>query len=230
MSVRVRKFLGYGLADVRFRAGRVADARINPACPLVNPDADEPDTDAYAAWLADNSSDPNGSFDAHLISNRSARPRLASRRLSDCCELEDPSGSTGAMLLAPFSCPDWARSDDPIDWVAETYLTQPAQQRRLDGLPDGLYPWGSRFMDARDGRELPTYEAARYKRAVNDPAGHWDLDGYAQALGFDHHPDAQQHMAPFVPYELRDLADYTKLFRKPDAWTQLRPMLLTHWR
>jgi hypothetical protein len=59
MSIRIHKFLGYGLTDIESDNCKITDPRINPNSPLLDVSstfADEDQLDDYANWLGKHSS------------------------------------------------------------------------------------------------------------------------------------------------------------------------------
>lgn len=237
MGVRLKRFLGYGLTDVLTDdRGDLADPRINPASILLDLDADRADTLAgYTAYLEQLGEDHDHGLDLGALRDH-RHPR---RHLGDCISWHSEYGIPSVLVLQPFGCPDWARSDDMLDILSATY-------RRADGqtgeiarvepidsgpedsalvLPHGIYPWSASYMDTRTGERVPD-RIMPWIRARS--AGEHD-DLLAQAAGFFSHADADQHLAPDVPPDIRALADYGELFADPDTWRELRPILYSRW-
>lgn len=255
MGIRVHKFLGYGLDDVKCNhAEQPRDPRINNDSPLLTYQGDE--LDKYEKWLKGRygdmekvvKDDPAALRDiplldrwyfrdiAHPNSRRDKRSQI-----TDCIAFDSEFGLENVLVLQPVACTDWERYDDMIDYTVESYLFDRPENYvtpRLDRLKHGLYPFNGSYMDSRDGRRLPDV-VMDWVRTVSHVLTGVDaaeavkygpvLDDYAVELGFEDQPDAMKHIAPVVPGEILELAEYAELFTDPSVAWQLRPMLYTWW-
>lgn len=231
MGIRVHKFLGYGLTDVKPK-----DERINWDSWLLNYEG-APEPEEYLAWLESRQDDRRFSLDyAHLKHLAPSDGKWDPRRsLDECCVWRDEFGLPEVLALRPFAHPDWCRFDDTIDYMEETYpwSDEWSQQNRVKVYEHGPWPYIARYMDKRDGRVLPQ-DIMVWWRLVNDNPR--DAEGRAKALeifaatcGFASHEEAAENVRPEVPEEIRDLAEFAALFTSETAWLQLRPLLYTYW-
>jgi hypothetical protein len=146
------------------------------------------------------------------------------------------------LLLKPLTFRDWHRSDSTIDYIEETYLCPSGQEpvsNRVTVLEHGIYPFNGLYMDKRTGEKLKheaiwwiqacssTREAER--KGEEPPLTEAHLDPLAKAVGFANAADARENIAPVVPDEIRDLAEFGELFTSPDVANQLRPLLYVYW-
>jgi hypothetical protein len=229
MGIRVHKFLGYGLTDVKPK-----DERINWESWLLTYE-DAPEPEAYLAWLEARQDERRFSLDyAHLKhlppSDGKWHP---ARSLEDCAVWRDEYGLPEVLALRPFGLPDWCRFDDTIDYMEETYpWTDQSQQNRVKIYEHGPFPFNGAYMDKRDGRVLPP-EIMTWWRLVNDAKDGEEkakaLDLFAVTCGFTSSEEAAENVRPEVPDEIRDLAEFGQLFTHAGIWRQLRPLLYTYW-
>jgi hypothetical protein len=231
MGIRVTKFLGYGLTDVAHDDNdRLVDSRINRDSCLLN--WEPPSIDEFEAWLKDNSC-ADASLDRWYLRDRRRGEQPARRRerhLDDCLAYNPEFGLGNVLVLQPLAMHDWTRYDDPIDWVEESYLSDPPQANRAQVLRYGLYPYMAQYMDSRTGERLPNDQTMTWVRSLtSDFYDLYDQDEMARGLGFDDHAQALELIAPNVPAEIRDIARFCELFTIDDVWKQLRPMLYVYW-
>jgi hypothetical protein len=252
VSLRVHKFLGYGLTDLDHDGdGRITDRRVSrKSWLLADEDAgNAPEPADYLTWLTQRQVTGKVTFSVDLAALKGTCPVPASRRLGGCCMTGEPGGLPGVLVLQPYAMDQWARQDDDIDWITESWqlpfsgIRVPAprgQESHLAVLTDGPHPFNGFFMDARTGdpvseairwwlqffRATPGYPGARAADAENREI----LDHLAQAAGLAGHAEAAAVVVPRVPREIRDLAEYGELFPDPGTWRELRPVLLTTWR
>jgi len=245
MGIRIHKFMGYGLTDVKSRKYRIADGRINRNCVLLDDYEAQYKTeyrDEYLAWLRKQNEKRKNDEDYRRINMLDAwfdkKNKYESKRtMGDCIAYQNEYGLKNVLVLQPLACHDWYRHDDAIDYVTATYLEGPEQTgNKVDVLDHGIYPFNGSYMDSRDGNRLddrimPWIRIYHYYK--DDPEKLDDmapvLDQYAQAVGFNDSLEAALHVAPQVPTEIQDLCEFTQIFKKPETVLQLRPMLYTYW-
>lgn len=226
MGIRVHKLVGYGLDDVLAdEDGELADPRINAASPLLESGHGDATTSGYFAWAAEHKDDFGGMlpgpgwFSAPLRENE---PYTATVHEGG------EYGLSNVLLLRPVGELSWARSDDTIDYVEESFTHD--QQNRVMRLRGGIYPYSGSWMRTDTGETL-TDAALMWVRMVNSdrPVSARLLDSFAQEAGFADHDEALRLAAPTVPAPIRALAAYGDLFTDATVWRQLRPMLYVFW-
>jgi len=219
MGIRIHKMLGYGLTDLVDQ-----DERLNWSSPLfdymLSGDAA---LDRYFGWLASKTR-----FDVAKSLLRDDTRRRRSD-VQDCIRWGTPDGGLENVLcIRPLAWNDWYRYDDTIDYAEQTYLGEQHDEVRV--IKYALYPHDS-YMDARTGERIKgAADIYFWLRARND--GSKDigtLDELAKMGGFDSHADAEAHCVPFVPDEVRWLAEFAEVFTDPDTVLSLRPMIYTWW-
>jgi hypothetical protein len=230
MSLTVCRFLGYGLTDVANQDMRITDPRINSGSWLLTHDG-VPGLADYLAWLEDRRDGLKFSLDYAHLKQLPEGPGL------DYCAVYSPEyGMPNVLALRPYGCADWSRRDDPIDYAQETWLMPECQRNRADVMPlAGIYPFVGVYMDARTGRRLDD-SIMWWVRLCNDaacergePEREQALELLARQAGFACHVEAAGNVAPEVPGEIKDLAEFAQLFTDETVWRQLRPLLYTYW-
>lgn len=241
MGIRVHKMLGYGLADLepgeRPRDGR-ADPRINWEASIVLWEGTS--GQEYFRWLEhrriQDKRDFRFSLDwAYLKHDQGA----LGTDLRDCVAYEPEFGLPEVLVIRPLSYSDWFRSDDTLDYMAETYPWRPQSQKsRVEVYEHGIFPFNGSYMDKRTGERVDQ-KVMYWIRARSDiqqvPGGTVGerlsvLDALAQEFTpFSTHAEADENIVPLVPEEIRDLAEFGGVFTVPDVSLQLRPMLYTYW-
>lgn len=243
MSLRLNKALGYALTDLVDN-----DPRINQGSPLLFwsrfEEDDEnfvvPTLDSYAAWLEEQAAAVNSGFgactEASLLRSERSR-RLHHLELTDAVVHQSESGPEVLLLIPPVSLHRWCREDDTIDYVEASRLPDGGQDNSLVALQRGIGSYSARFMDV-DGTELNgDAEKFNYLAGLGMPED--ELNDIATRIkpldrADDRHPytnasEARTRIVPYVPSDLRRLAEYGQLFTSDEVWKQLRPVLYTYW-
>lgn len=246
MGIRVNKFLGYGLTDVEHEDYEMKDQRLDLS---VLDDLYERDRlDEYRAFIE---SRPKNRYDmppAYLDYGwfldrerpESQQSRRSSRRTLDDCFVWGAEYRLGSVFaVQPLSCSDWSRTDDPIDWVEETYRWESdaePQINHVQTLPHGIYPWNSSYMDARDGRKLPDSVMPIIRSMSHAREMDYDLatelEDYRylwEPMGFSTAQETVNLIAPVIPEEVQLLCEFVGIFTSPDIWLQLRPLVYVYW-
>lgn len=244
MSLLIRKVLGYALTDLA-----AADPRINQDSPLLFwsrfEDDDEtfvvPTLDSYAAWLEEKAAAGDGGFgtrtEASLLCNARTQ-KLHHLNLIHTVVHRDESGPETLVLIPPAYLHRWCRSDDTIDYIEAALLPDDAgRDDSLIHLKTGIGAYASRFMDV-DGTELNA-NAERFLLLARDGMPDYELDSLASDIEpldpidcrhlYASSAEASARIVPYVPSDLRRLADYGQLFTSDDVWKQLRPVLYSYW-
>lgn len=235
MGIRVHKVLGYGLTDVVCESYRISDPRINPESKFVNDDLWDLEVEDYRDWLKEKSEggrDDLGNMDYWIMKERLEDSRGRKYSMSDSFVHQAEYGLDNVILLSPVTHTDWRRFDDSIDYVEETYMRERGETQidRVNVLPHGIYPYSSIYMDCRTGERLKDpHETLWRRRFFHEGITDSDRDGIAKVLGFENFEEANKVIAPIVPREIRDLAEYGELFLDPMGWTQLRPLHYVYW-
>lgn len=229
MGIRVHKFLGWGLTDVK-----PEDERINWDTWLLGYEG-APSPEDYLAWLEKRQDDQRFTLDyAHLKHLPPPSGKWdRDRDMTGCAVHRDEFGLPEVLVLRPLAHHDWFRFDDTIDYMEETYpWTDGSQQNRVKVYDHGPFPYNAAYMDMRDGRVLPR-DVMTWWRLQSDASGSDDkakaLEIFAKGCGFASHAEALENVRPEVPEEIRDLAEFAQLFTHAGVWRQLRPLLYTYW-
>lgn len=241
MGIRVTKVMGYGLTDVKTRKYKIADGRINTKSPLLDWDSDVKPSD-YIDWLE--KQNPNEEDFGHFNIDRwyIKETREEGYNWHDKTGVFEPAGlvhhgteymEKNVLLIRPLFCKDWRRYDDPIDYVEETFRADgEGQANWYREIPGGIFPYSGIFMNAKTGDTLKSgIDLWRYltwdsfKKLLTEE----QLDKVCQEFGFTDAADARLNCVPAVPECVKDLAEWGKLFKDPDTWKQLRPMIYTYW-
>ena len=192
----------------------------------------------YLGWLSERSGEVH--LDRGYLNEKLGESGKDGLWLPDCCAYAGEYGLPSVLVLRPVHATDWVRYNDAIDYAEEALLRQrlgkdagdETMACRVELLEYGFYPYHNFYMDARSGRALGR-EALMWRRTHNASVKvkfkEQVLDDIARALGFADDADAQAHIVPAVPEDIRDLALYTELFTDESVYLQLRPMLYTHW-
>jgi hypothetical protein len=247
VGIRVVRTLGWALTDVRVDdRGRIEDPRVNRASPVLNHEVRDA-LGSYLGWLAA-SGHHDARFERHALADRANRadPRNGRPRPDpERCVVHDAEyGLPHVLLVRPAGLDDWERRDNILDWVDETWARPAAtgtaaQEPRVDVLPSAPHPWSGLHLDLATG-ERCGQDVLHWVRARNDDrlakadqvrpgSARRVLDAAAQEAGFADHDDAAARVVPYVPPDVRHLAEWAGLFTGPDVWRELRPALYTRW-
>ena len=243
MPLRLNKAVGYALTDLVEN-----DPRINQDSPLLfwyrfEEDDDDfvvPTLESYASWLEEKAAAGEGGFgtrtEASLLRNARGLP-LHRLELTDTVVHQVESGPETLVLINPVSLHRWCREDDSIDYIEASLLPDGGRDNSLVRLQRGIGAHAGRFMVV-DGTELNELaERSIFFASLEMPED--ELDNIASRIKpmdrtDDRNPyanaaEARERIAPFVPTDLRRLAEYGQLFTSDDVWKQLRPVLYTYW-
>lgn len=240
MGIRVHKQMGYGLTDIEYEGERITDPRINPESKFFS-DYYDVKVEDYVAWLKERlkakEEDPLHylNTDAFVIRDLVESAGLRKPDFHDCFAYDPEFGKANVFVLTPLGMLGWRRYDDPIDYATETYdenrVPYP-QANRADIFNRGLFPWSDSWMDAETGERLKGDDISLWIRSawLEDEEKQETLRGIlAKKMGYENRTVAEGRIVPYVPEEIRDLAEYGELFTDPKYVFQLRPMLYTLW-
>src|SRR5687767_2089616 len=117
MGIRIHKFMGYGLDDIKAENYAISDSRINVDS-LVFADYDDTTAEDYVTWLEQRYPD-GGTLDGHWNLDRWAiKDSSATGKkiyLSDAWAWSPEYGMDNVLVLKPLSMSDWSRFDDGLD-------------------------------------------------------------------------------------------------------------------
>ena len=228
MGIRIHKVLGYGLTDLAPK-----DPRISWESPLLSGEASASE---YYSWLEARRVASPGTFrfsmDWAMLRNDGA----AACGIWPWAVHDDEYGMPEVLVVRPATQKDWFRYDDTIDYMTESYpWSEDSQKNHVQVYKHGPFPFNGAYMDARDGRKLPDtvfpwWQLVNSKASPGKMKSRFDaLDLFAREMGFAGHDEAEANVVPEVPDEIRDLAEFGRLFPDPATWLQLRPLLYTWW-
>lgn len=239
MGIRIHKFLGYGLDSVTEN-----DPRINFDSWILHCE-NYPGLSEYQEWLSAREESLRGyhSLDLWHLRDAGKHPPPADSRwrkdqdLLNCVAWNCEATAPRPLVLRLLSMPDWSRNDDTIDYTQETFLARSygleAVTDRLEMVNACIYPWDGQYMDDRTGdrldQKIMMWVRSR-NRSLEEPVSPGTLDLFAQEAGFTDHAEAQAHVFPVVPQEIRDLAEFSGVFTDETVWRQMKPLLYTYWR
>lgn len=228
MGIRVHKKIGYGLADVATTnlESRISDERINLNSPAIR--QEHMPIEPYEDWLRAQqlNGDPDFSYALDLAILGDSKKSFD---LESAVTHNGEFGLSNVLLIIPPSFQDsWTRYDDPMDYIEETHLREDPQANWVKQLKSGIYPFVG-YMDKRTGKDLDD-RIFHWVRATHTPQfKEVNLDTLAKAAGFKDHNDAVENVAPIVPPDVKNVAQFLELFTADDVWLQLRPLIYVYW-
>lgn len=240
MSIRIHKALGWGLLDVP-----EDDPRIDWESPLIQRESGRYGRDRYYSYLeklregADRWTDPIGEM---ALIRACEHEGLKLGQPCDRIHFDLEDRETSTFLVQPFSCPDWHRWDDTMDWVQDEMIDDRGLDPHTDLLYANPWPFDSTRMNRHTGERITNQDGTlmtwvRASQIALPPARRrpWKgdllraLDMLAQEMGLKDHAEAVDTVVPNVPHEIRRLAEFGKVFVDPATVLELRPMLFTYW-
>lgn len=226
MGIRLHKYLGYGLLDVKTKEESLADNRFNPKSSLLE---HEPGSNEdYLAWLEDNGSEDNF-LDRWALRDK-GKSKGRKRYLEDCFAFNPEFGMPEVFVMQPIGCENWSRYDDIIDYMQEPSLSPKDNYRgHVKTFADGLYPFNSKYMDRISGEKLSNRAVDWHWAKNSETPDLYHLDSISKELGYADYVEALDMIAPYVPDEIRDIARFCELFTNEKTVLDLRPMLYTYW-
>lgn len=234
MGIRIHKFLGYGLTDVRTSGYKLADDRFNPDSPVFK--YEFPELQEYLEWLEHNVAEDEIDLDRMFV-NEVLKGERKARYLDDTFAFNTEFGKSNVMAFQPLMTSDWSRYDDTIDWIEESEV-RTGQRNKVVRLRHGIYPWNGLYMDARTGERLP-HEIMNWirlqsrvrdqKRKGKDLPIPTALDEAAKQAGLKDNDEAEAVVAPVIPNDIRNIVNFLKVFKDPNGYLTLRPLLYTYW-
>jgi hypothetical protein len=143
-------------------------------------------------------------------------------------------GMENVLVIVPLGLGGWLRYDDDIDYMAETYLAGEPQVSRVDVFRHGIHPFNGVYMDSRSGVRLgnDVMHWVRLRSGLwsGESCTREEMDELTRELTpFASYEEANENVAPWVPGEVRDIAEYGSLFTGETVQAQLRPVLYTYW-
>lgn len=235
MGNRIYKQLGWGLADLQEdERGYTDDSRINSEALLHRMELG-PEYLEHIKNLCEMEEEASGNwFDLKMISTmieedlkKDGMVRWPITHSGEPCQGK-------VLLIQPPGFNRWTQYNNAID-NAEESLRSDWGNPRTTLFQHGIFPFVDLYMDSRTGRHLDTKIVAAMKNCIDHPIDKDTkkrlsrADRLAQFLGFENLEEANQHVAPRVPPDIRYFCDWANLFTGPDIWLQLRPMLYVHW-
>jgi hypothetical protein len=247
MGIRVTKVCGYGLTDVQYDPDSytVTDPRINNDSIFIGgKNTDDGYENLYSKAASNNyrewakarqkaRDDASDRTEFSMDGIDLGKENNEKRSLSRCVHYGMEYMDANVLLIKPFSCTHWERHDDTIDWLLENerFRNNPdLPMNHTLSLSNGIYPYSDTWMDKRTGERIKG-DAAHYLRILGgkfDKIGDLGSELVNQAYGMTP-AEAAENIVPLVPIEIRDIAEYGKLFTNDDVWKELRPIIYTYW-
>lgn len=233
MSLRIRKVLGYALADIA-----PSDPRINWESPLLDPGMTLTFGDYVRHLHAGGPFEDTDLEDTDMI--RAGIGDSAAYRLGSCVTHSFDYGMPNVMVLVPPSYSStWIQEDNLFDYVEAHLGDGPSTDPALYDVP-GIDPFDGRWMDKATGLELNHNYVSGYRRALALNSDEEQHDVAARRISvagrlrpeeplFPTATTAAERLTRLVPGEVRELASLGRLFTATDTWTSLRPVLYTYW-
>lgn len=242
MGIRIHKFAGYGLSDVKNKSGRIDDPRVNADAPILDLESEEmPNAEGYYEFLKAKVEEQKKTSDFRMFnSDFYFLDNLSSFRdapwLENCIHNGDSKTQTeGLLILQPISMSrQWSRNDDDLDYLEavdsgniENLKTKIIKPSTAIGGSAGLW------MD-ETGERLSTERAHFWNMIQKETFENFDPEDssgnvLAKAAGFKNWEEGYNSVAPYVPEEVRLLAEYTGIFTTPDVVLELRPIYCSYW-
>jgi hypothetical protein len=236
MGLRLQKLAGWGLDDLIPRT----DPRVNWQGRWAQHAAGGI---AYLNWLTRKYGGQRNLFSLDYVLLRSAdAARYLRGDVSDCVSYDHEDRQASVIVIRPFACHDWSRSDDTLDYSAEQLLPDGfgSYCRRL---PAGIFPFNGMFMDAQTGEDINGYEhhlamwrnvtanlekvPLREDTTPEDRRATLDKVTADVLPQYSSYEEARKRVVPRVPDEVRDVCEYLQVLKGNETWRQLRPVLAT---
>lgn len=235
MSDRIYKQLGWGLTDLNEdERGYTDDPRINPDALLHRPELG-PEYLEYIRKLCEAAEETHDAwFDLTTIIAMIEADQEKGVTVPWPITHSGEPHQGRVVLIQPPGFSRWSQYNNPIDNAEESLRSTWGEPRTML-FQHGIFPFVDLYMDSRTGRDLDTKIAVAMKNCMDHPIDKDTkkrlerADRLAQFLGFENLEEANQHVAPRVPADIRYFCDWVNLFTGPDVWLQLRPMLYVHW-
>lgn len=227
VGLRIGKYIGWGLTDLKHEGMGLTDPRINPASHLLN---DRPPDHDYLDLLLELSG--KGDEDAELERMMLRELTYTETGLSDPVTWDGEYGDPAVMVIRPAGFPHWSRYSDAID-TEEHFSVSDRTEPVWRHLPGGVFPFSGLWMDARTGQKLDTTAAGLFRRLLASKRVTHErnevLKRLAAALKFPDLAAAEAGVVPLVPGEIIRLARWGQLFTREDGWRDLRPVFYSYW-
>jgi hypothetical protein len=241
MGIRIRKIMGYGLADLHLdEEQQLADPRLRKN---VQKSLNQPIM-GYAEWLrALHEADPKNDMVADdrwrfpYREDGSKQLAKVEGKARDWITLLDGeeyslTDGHGLILFQPYGFKDWYRYDDDMDYV------QHSLQHDMEGddalaptvqyLPYNPYPHDGNYRRRDTGELIRSPWLTDMNRALHQ--GDDVIATFAaEKMGFASVADYQLNVYQAPPNNVIEFATWTGIFKDPTTARFLKPMLLTYW-
>ena len=229
MGIRIHKYLGYGLVDVKTIEGKIVDDRFNLLGYLLSEDRDYDEI-----WNIEGFSIYYKNFAEHPFIYL---PTFKKWNLYDSVIQNTEYGIKNVFMIVPPGHNDWKRVDDIIDYTEEN-RTKKGPINRFEVYDCGIWPYQSSYIDLRTGEKENRlaqefwfhYRSRQQERKIKTRKMHWDLcSNYASRLGFKTVSEATENLIPEVPEIVQLLCKYLCLFNDDETILHLKPMMYIYW-
>lgn len=218
MGTRIKKILGYGLSDVEADGYELKDERINPESPLLGSEMKMKD---YLTFLKG-----RNSFESYMERSMISQEEHDDQDLRSVLTWDPEYGVPNVLVITPLGYTgSWKRYDDSIDYAEHFMVKDASTDPVVHEITSGLFPY-SGYMDRITGEKTDT-KVHFWKTLLASDVDESVLEAASLTLGYESTGQAVDRIVPLVPLEVKMIAEFGKLFRDPDAWKQLRPMIYT---
>lgn len=224
MGIRLKKALGYGIA--------LSTQELKEQVNLANLDIAMPKSLAeYKASLSASSEHT----DSEMLLRYWIDKNLEKREIADFVHLEKVSKENFALVIIPIPMiSEWLRWDNSIDYVEYELKFSDGrypQQSEITWLPYAPYPYSGLYMDAISGERISQYHVDLWKflKDNKDTENGALVQRLLDVLEVSSLDEADNRIVPHVPEEVRNFIEWLGLFKNPDQWKSLRPVLGSFW-
>lgn len=167
-----------------------------------------------------------------LIQAREQFKDMSSVRFSDVVHIISMEYSeTGTFIvIVPFSeVYNFHRHDDPIDYHDFDDSLNIDDGPFVQHLNNGIFPYNDGYVDKRTQKSVSNNTIKVLDFMSEHYQGEASNDLYRK-YGFNSLEEYKENVVPVVPFSVRNIVDWLKVFNKnPEMVNELRPMLLTYW-
>lgn len=236
MSWKIHKALGYGLTGLAVENGRLVDERINlDAAGLTWHEEDELGRWSHSEWAKYLEGRPNDDTGMMLVLARNFIHRNPNNNASLTRNIiySNEGGDPGTLLIIPPGLYEQNyRFNSKIDRYESVFRQGESMKYTVDLLPTGIAPWDGWMMKST-GKKLDGTCHDLLEWIYAEASGEEIPKGYAalaKYLELDVSPVEMESMiTPEIPDAIKIFAEWLRMFRDPNIYKDIRPMIYTYW-